>query len=100
MLKVEFHEEGKVLTLRMEGRFVGQFAEDARELVARCKIPAELMVDLSEVSFVDAVGEEVLSWLGRIGGFFLAESAYSLDVCERLRLPVTQKHARQMPQAR
>lgn len=99
MLKVEFHETGHVWTLRMEGRFVGRFAEDARELVIRSKIPAGLLIDLSEVTFVDAAGEEVLSWLGRFGGIFLAESAYSLDVCERLRLPVAQKQPGHLPHA-
>jgi uracil-DNA glycosylase len=97
MLKVEFHETRHVWTLRMEGRLVGRFAEDARELVVRSKILAGLLVDLSEVTFVDAVGEEVLSWLGQIGGIFLAESAYSLDVCERLHLPVAQIHPGHSP---
>lgn len=99
MLKVEFQETGPVLTLRMEGRLVGRFAEDAKQLVIRSKVTNGLLVDLSEVSFVDAAGEEVLSWLGRMGGLFLAESAYSLDVCERLRLPVAQKRPRHLPHA-
>jgi hypothetical protein len=54
--------------MRVEGRFVGAFAKDARELVTRCRISMPLVVNLSEVTFVDAVGEEVLSWLARIGG--------------------------------
>ena len=91
MLKIEFHEIGSVLTLRMEGRLVAKFAEDARELILHCKVPSGLIVDLSEVSFVDAVGEDVLRWFGRIGALFLADTAYSLNVCERLRLPVAKR---------
>ena len=92
MLKVELHQAGSVLTMHMEGRFVGRFAEDARELLTRRQPPAGLIVEMSEVSFVDVVGEEVLSWLGRTGALFLAETAYSVDVCERLHLPIARKH--------
>jgi hypothetical protein len=89
MLRVEFQDVGKTVTMRLEGRFVGPFAQDTRDLVTRCKIPQRLVVNLSEVTFVDAVGEEVLSWLARIGGEFDAENCYPLDVCERLHLPMS-----------
>ncbi len=98
MFKVEFHEAGPELTMRMEGRFVAEHAEDTRDLFTRCKASTGLIVDLSDVTFVDAVGEEVLLWLGRLGGLFVADSAYSLDICERLHLPLARRchgHARQ-----
>jgi hypothetical protein len=88
MLRVEFHNAADTLTIRVEGRFVGAFAEEARTLVARCKIPRELVVDLSEVTYVDTVGEQVLAWLGRVGAEFVADSSYPRDVCERLDLPL------------
>jgi hypothetical protein len=88
MLRVEFQDAGKTVTMRLEGRFVGPFAENARDLVTRSKIPALLVVNLSEVTFVDAVGEEMLSWLARIGGEFIADNCYPLHVCERLHLPM------------
>jgi hypothetical protein len=88
MLRVELQEAGNSLTMRVEGRFVGPFAEDTRDLVTRCKIPPRFVVNLSEVTFVDAVGEEMLSWLARIGGRFVADSCYPLYVCERLDLPM------------
>jgi hypothetical protein len=98
MLRIEFQDVANAMTMRMEGRFVGRFAEDARDLVARCKIPSRVVVNLSEVSFVDSVGEEVLSWLGRIGVKFVAESAYALDVCDRLKLPLLRKRSRSLPE--
>ena len=93
MLRVEYQDVGNTVTMRVEGRFVGAFAKDARELVTRCKISIPLVVNLSEVTFVDAVGEEVLSWLARIGGEFVAENCYPLDVCERLHLPMARKRS-------
>jgi hypothetical protein len=56
-------------------------------------------VNLSEVTFVDAVGEEVLLWLARIGGEFVAENCYPLHVCERLHLPMARKRAGALPRA-
>ena len=88
MLRVELHDASNSIWLRVEGRFVGAFAEEARTLVLHCKLPWKLVVDLSEITFVDVGGEQVLSWLGRIGAQFVANSCYSLDVCDRLHLPI------------
>jgi hypothetical protein len=93
MLRVEFQDVGETVTMRLEGRFVGPFAEDTRDLLTRCKVPLRLIVNLSEVTFVDAVGEEMLSWLARIGGEFIADNCYPLHVCERLRLPIAPRRA-------
>jgi hypothetical protein len=82
----------------MEGRFVARFAEDARDLVARCQLPSKVVVNLSEVRFVDSSGEEVLSWLGRIGVKFIAESCYALHVCDRLNLPLLRKSSCSLPE--
>jgi hypothetical protein len=45
-------------------------------------------VDLSEVTFADAAGEEALQWLRSVGAKFVAESSYALHLCERLHLPL------------
>jgi hypothetical protein len=99
MLRVEYQDIGDTVTMRLEGRFVGEFAKDARDLVTRCKIPLRLVVNLSEVTFVDVMGEEVLLWLARIGGEFVAENCYPLHVCERLHLPMAPKCAGALPRA-
>ena len=99
MLRVEFQDVGDTVTLRLEGRLVGEFAQDARDLVTRCRIPLRLVVNLSEVTFVDLMGEEVLLWLARIGGVFVAENCYPLHVCERLHLPMAPKCAGALPRA-
>ncbi len=88
MLRVQFHDQTDLLKMRIEGRLVGQFAEEVRDLISRRRIPSRFIVDVSDVIFVDDTGEAVLSWMGRLGAGFVAESAYSCDVCERLRLPL------------
>ena len=83
MLRVELRHS--IFTL--EGRLTAADAEHIQSLIMRADVPANtLMVDLTEVTFVDSVGETVLSFLGRLGAEFVAETAYSLDVCERLGL--------------
>lgn len=89
MLRAEVQDVSGITWLRVEGRFVGAFAEDTKAMVLRGKVPPHLVVDLSEVTFVDAEGEEVLLWLAGIGAqFAVNSSSYSLDVCERLDLPM------------
>jgi len=88
MLRVETQEADGALICRLEGRFTGDGAEDVRLLVIRCDSDLELVVDLTEVMFIDAVGEEVLLFLKKLGGHFVAETAYSHHICERLQLPL------------
>ncbi len=88
MLRMQFYELPDSIRMRLEGRFVREFAEHARTLIGRSVVPSNVIVDLSEVSFVDAVGEEVLLWVKGIGAKFAAESAYARHVCECLQLPI------------
>lgn len=86
MLRVEIHDSPNTLSLKLEGRFTGDDAENTRTLTRRCRDGMTLVVDLTEVTFIDSVGEEVLLFFGRFGAEFVAETSYSLDVCERLHL--------------
>jgi hypothetical protein len=88
MLRVETQQLEGALICRLEGRFTGTGAEQVRILVTRCDSKLNLVVDLTEVMFIDAIGEEVLSFLKRLGGRFVADTSYSRDVCERLDLPL------------
>src|ERR1022692_514127 len=88
MLRVEIRNSPDTWHIVLEGRFTGDDAEHARMLIPRCPVGVNLIVDLTEVVFIDNVGEEVLSFLGRYGAEFVAPNSYTLDVCERMNLPV------------
>ncbi len=88
MLRVETRNSADTWRIMLEGRFTGDDAEHARMLITRCPVGMKLIVDLTEVVFIDDVGEEVLSFLGRLGAEFVAPNSYTLDVCERLNLSV------------
>ena len=86
MLRVGTEELDGSLICRLEGRLTGEGAEQVRKLVTRGDIRLKLVVDLTEMLFIDAVGEEVLLCAKKVGAQFIAETAYSRDVCERLSL--------------
>lgn len=91
MLRVEMHNSFNELIIQLEGRLTEDVADYVRTLVTRCHTEGRLVVDLSEVTFIDAAGEEVLSFLKRFGAKFVADTAYTLDFCERLHLSLARK---------
>ena len=54
----------------------------------------QLVVDLTEVTAVDSVGEEALSFFGRLGAEFIADNDYARYICEQLNLPALQPGSR------
>lgn len=88
MLRVKTQESLEALTFRLEGRLTGEGAEHVRTLVTRSDPDMPLVVDLTDVMFIDGIGEDVLSLLKRLGAEFIAETSYALHVCERLGLPL------------
>ena len=78
-------------TLKLEGRLAADWAEHARSLVTNDVLPQGLIVDLTEVSYVDAMGEQLLKRLADVGAVFAAGRAYSFAICERLCLPLVQR---------
>jgi hypothetical protein len=93
MLRVQIHDSANTLSLKLEGRFTGDDADHTRTLMTHCHPRTRLVVDLTEVTFIDSVGEEVLSFFGRFGAEFFAQTSYSLDVCERLHLHLARSGA-------
>src|SRR5580692_13001 len=93
MLRVITIQTVDILTFKLEGRLTGERAEQVRTLVTRSNTEMRFLVDITELMFVDSLGEEVLSFLKRFGAQFLAETAYSLDVCEHLHLPLVPKQS-------
>jgi hypothetical protein len=91
MLRVETKQLDGSLICRLEGRLTGEGAEQVRTLITRCDSSLRLLVDITELMFIDAVGEEVLSFVKKLGAQFIAETSYSGDICERLNLPLVWK---------
>ena len=84
--------------LKLEGKLVADWAEQARCLVTKDVLPKGLIVDLTEVSYVDSAGEQLLKWLASVGAVFVAGSVYAFAVCDRLGLPPMQMIAERRKQ--
>ena len=98
MLRVQMQESADATVFRLEGRFTREGAEHVRTLVAQSNNNGtKLVFDLTDLMFIDSVGEAVLSFLERLGAEFVAETSYSLDVCERLHLPLARQDISGLP---
>ena len=98
MVRISFEQRPDCLIMRVEGRLVSHFADEAKHLIIGRQLAPELIVDASEVTFADSQGEEALRWLGSVGAKFVAESSYSLHLCDRLNLPLKYRHGRSREQ--
>jgi anti-anti-sigma factor len=93
MLRLEMQGSGNATIFRLEGRLTNGGAEQIRTVVTRCPGQMQLVVDLTELTFIDSAGEEVLLFLRRLGAEFVAHTSYALDFCERLQLPLARNGA-------
>ena len=80
-------------TLKLQGELVRDWAEQARCLVTNDVVPRGLVVDLTEVSDIDCLGERLLQCLANFGAHFEADNAYVESVCERLHLLTVDRRA-------
>lgn len=88
MFRAQLNQIASGPTLKMEGSLVGEWAQEAKSLVTNGPVPKGLIVDLTDVSYIDSVGEHVLAWLASVGASFTAKAVYAASVCERLQLPL------------
>jgi hypothetical protein len=86
MLRAAFSHKNDGLVLKLEGRLVGAWAVQVKSLLSRHFVSNGLLVDVTEVTYVDSVGEQLFLWLRDLQAKFVAETCYARDVCERLQL--------------
>jgi len=88
MFRAQIDQSPSGPTLKMEGRLVGPWADEAKSLVNNGSVPKGLIIDITDVSYVDPVGEQALRWFASIGALFAAKAVYARLVCEQLQLPL------------
>ncbi|MDR3793009.1 MAG: hypothetical protein P4L03_06480 [Terracidiphilus sp.] len=86
MLRIFLENHGETSIVRIEGKFAGPESFNYVSKLIQGLPPNRVVVDLSEVIYVDAEGEEALFWLSQIGVFFKATSYYTIEICRRLCL--------------
>jgi hypothetical protein len=98
MFRAQIYQLADGPTLKMEGCLVAEWANEAKSLMTSAPVPKGLIVDITDVSYVDSMGEQVLAWLASVGASFTAGGVYAASVCERLRLPFYDKPNRSRKQ--
>lgn len=83
MVRAQFHQTNDQLPLKREGRLVSAWAVQVKSLVSGRFVPNGLLVHLSDVKYVDPVGEQLLPWLSDSQP---RETCHARDICERLHL--------------
>jgi hypothetical protein len=66
--------------------FILDMSGTSSQLIGTAVVSNDLLVDVSEVTYVDSVGEQLLPWLRDLQAKFAAETCYARGVCERLQL--------------
>lgn len=89
MLRAAFSNGDEGLALKLEGRLVGAWAVQVESLLSSRYVSNGLLVDISDVTYVDSFGEQLLRGLRDLQAKFVAETCYARDVCERLQLDLT-----------
>lgn len=96
MLRMDLTQTEETTTIHVEGRIVGNWVDELRRVcVEQLGGPKHLVLDLSEVAFIDEYGVETLNNLTRnrvevIGGsLFLTE--YIEKTSGSFQLPVRKK---------
>jgi ABC-type transporter Mla MlaB component len=103
MLRAQLDQSSEGLALKLEGQLVSAWAVQVKAHVSRHFVANGLLVDMSDVTYVDSTGEQLLLWLRDLHSKFVAETCYARDICERLHLnhkgdadgsvpPVTEVH--------
>ena len=96
MLRAEFDQSNNG---QLEARLASAWAVQVKSLVSRHFVTNGLLVDMSEVTYVDSVGEQLLSWLHGLNAKFVAETGYARAICERLHLTLKGDADRTVPSA-
>lgn len=93
MLRVQIRDASNRFLIKIEGRLSGEYADSIQAtMIAHLNTSLDLVVDMTDVTFVDASGEVALTFFKRLGAVFVAENSYSRYICERLRLPLSGKN--------
>ena len=76
------------VVLKLEGRLVGPWVDELRNTVLRTNSSQPLEIEVADLTFADAEGENALSWLHRLGARFRGRGPFSGYLLDRLNIPL------------
>jgi|SRR5687767_8886026 len=87
MLRITIQSEVSTMRFILEGRLAGPWVDEVRSCWAAAESLGTrrlIMVDLSEVGFIDQAGKELLAWMHQRGTQFVAEGLMTKAVIEEV----------------
>jgi anti-anti-sigma regulatory factor len=98
MLRISLEHESELATLKLEGRITGPWVDELEHTwndIRETGLERPVVVDLSEVSFVDSEGQELLRWMFTQGAELRSGPLVSVTrlILNRIKGDSNEKHA-------
>lgn len=86
MLRITAESEAGTTKIRLEGKLSGPWVDELeRSWYATTETdPLGIVIDLSQVTFIDAEGKKLLAWMGRQGAVFQAVSCMTKCIVDEI----------------
>jgi len=84
LLKITMQKGSGPATLKLEGKLAGPWVEELKDVWRSESATETVLVDLLEVSFVDASGKDLLAQMWQGGADFVADSPLMKQVIEEV----------------
>jgi anti-anti-sigma regulatory factor len=88
MLRITVQKRPGSITLKLEGKLAGPWVGELAKTWSSLSAAEPLLVDLCEVSFVDASGESLLARMYKAGADLMAVSPLMKHVIEQVTSPL------------
>ena len=84
MLRITVQKGSGPVTLKLEGKLAGPWVEELKDVWRPGTAAEAVLVDLSDASFVDASGKDLLAQMWQGGADFVADSPLMKQVIEEV----------------
>jgi anti-anti-sigma regulatory factor len=85
LLRITVQKGSGPSTLKLEGKLAGPWVEELKNVWRSESAAGAVLVDLFEVSFVDASGKDLLTQMWQGGADFVADSPLMKQVIEEVK---------------
>ena len=85
MLRITIQKGSGPVTLKLEGKLAGPWVEELKDVWRSGHATEAVLVDLIDVSFVDASGKDLLAKMDQRGADFIANSPLMKRVIEEVK---------------
>lgn len=97
MLRITVQTEGSKTLLKLDGKITGPWVKELEscwEMLRRVQTGKKLVVELTEVSFINSAGNLLLERMHREGAELLGEGPLTRSIVEEIEGRVTAAHGK------